>query len=537
MPSITAIPVPVPGYVYVEADFSDVGTATSICVDRVHPDGTRFPLRPYVSYDTEGCLNASCGLGIWWDTELPFDTEVTYCATGNDAAGDTILTPAPALITDTFTRVVAAGWGTADTGQAWTSTGGLAADYSVTGTRGQHAVPTVNVDRLSTVAMTTPNARAQVTMIPGAVATVDSFEMQLRLRADVANLNFYRILLSFDATGNVDLFFQKRVAGVATTLGSSANAFAYIATTQFNAVLEVWGSQIRAKVWDASTPEPAAWTFTVTDTSLSAPDQLGLATFRSPANTNAGLAAQYDNLVVSDVCAVPVPLEVCSSPVTIDSDGCFRLGDPVRPCNDRTVCFTEEECPEEPGIYFSSMGEESYDDNSGQLLPVNAPRAITVNRERRDTASQLNLVTALFADRDDVLALLEPGSPLLWRGPAEYGTGDRYMSIFDVGVTRSFPDHRIQARVFAMPWTAEDAPVGPSLGVCGTRIMDMCDVYPTLDAMVAAGLTYADLLRGAAGTGVAVTMADWNEVNADFTDWDDVNASETDWDDVLAGNP
>jgi hypothetical protein len=536
MPTITAVPVPVPGYVYVEADFSDVGTATAICVDRVHPDGTRFPLRPYVSYDADGCLNASCGLGIWWDTELPFDTEVTYCATGNDAAGDTILTPAAPLVADTFTRVEVASWGTPDIGPPWT-VGPTPVDFAATGTRGQTATTVVSTDYIGSLVMATPNADAQVTAFPAAVALTATTEMQLWLRSDGTSQNGYRAIAQMQTGGTVHIRLQRVVAGVITTLAFVNNIITYTAASAIGIRLRVWGSQLDAMIWDATGPQPAAFQVSATDTVFTGAGTLNLLGRRNGGNTNGPIDMQWDNLLVADVCAVPVPLEVCSTPVTIANDGCFRLGDPVRPCNDRPVCFTEEDCPPEPGIYFGSMGEESYADNSGQLLPVNASRAVTVSRERRDTASQLNLVTASFTDRDDLLVLLAPGSPLLWRGPAQYGTKDRYMSIFDVGVTRSFSDHREEPRVFTMPWTGEDPPVGPSLGVCGTRITDLCDVYPTWDALIAAGLTYADLLRGYAGTGVSAPLAVWNDVNADFADWTALDAGEADWDDTLTGFP
>ena len=88
-----------------------------------------------------------------------------------------------------------------------------------------------------------------------------------------------------------------------------------------------------------------------------------------------------------------------------------------------------------------------------------------------------------------------------------------------------------------MPFLTTDSPVGPSLGICGARVMDLCDVYPTWDALVAAGLTYADLLRGLAGTGTAVALATWNDVNADFATWNALNANEPDWNNTWTGFP
>lgn len=540
MPSITAVAVPDPAYVYVETNWADVGSAVSVCVDRVTvATGERFPLRPYVSYNDAGCLDLSCGLGIFWDTELSFDTEYQYCATATDGAGETITTPAPALLTDTFTRVVAAGWGSADTGQAWTNTGGAAADYSVTGTRGQHSVTSTAVNRVSSVPLATPNMVAQVTAFPVAVALTQATEQWLMLRADAAGLNGYKARLRYNTAGTVDIILERVVAGVPTSLGFALAFSAYIATSGFTVKFQAWGDQLSVKAWEFTTPEPAAYQVVVTDAVFTAPGTVDLVSLRNAGNTNGTIDMQFDNLTIGDVCADPVPLEVCSDTVIIANDGCFRLGDPVRPCNDRHVCLSEaSDCSVEVvGVYFAAMGEERYADNSGQLLPVNARRPIVVSRNRRDSASELTVVTRTFTDRDAVLDLNEPGSPLLWRGPAVYGTGDRYMSVQDVDVDRSFLDHREEPRVIGMPYFTVDPPVGPSLGICGARVMDLCDIYATWDALVAAGLTYADLLRGLAGTGTSVALAVWNDVNADFADWDALNAGEADWNDALAGFP
>jgi hypothetical protein len=540
MPTIAAVAVPVPGYVYVETDWSDVPAATHVCVDRVDTaTGERFPLRAYVSYDAAGCLALSCGLGIFWDTELSFDTEYQYCATVTDAAGAVITTVAANLVTDTFTRVVAAGWGTADTGQVWTSTGGAAADYSATGTRGQHAVTSTGVARVSSIPMATPNAVAQATAFPAAVALTQSTEQHLWLRADAAGLNGYKARLRFNTAATVDLILERVTAGVPTALDGIVAVGPYIATTGITVKFSAWGSALNVKAWDSTTPEPAAYQITVTDTVFTASGTLNLGSLRNIGNTNGTVNMQWDNLTVVDVCAEPVPIEACSNPVTIDNDGCFRLGDPVRPCSDRHVCLGEEsDCSvEEAGVYFGSMTPGRYADNSGQLLPVNARRPIVVSRERRDVQADLVLVTRTFTDRDDVLDLAEPGSPLLWRGPASYGTGNPYMSVLDVDLSASFLDLQQQPRVIAMPFWAVDAPVGPSLGVCGTRVDDLCDVYATWDAMAAAGLTYAGILRGLAGTGVSVALATWNDVNADFATWNALNAGETDWVDTWTGFP
>jgi hypothetical protein len=539
MPTIAAIVVPDPGYVYVETSWVDIPTATSVCVERVDTaTGERFPLRPYVSYSADGCLDLSCGTAVFWDTEASFDTAYQYCATVTDAAGTTATTPATPELSATFSVAAAASWPPADTGQTWTNVIPLV-DYSGTGTRGQQSTPLAAGTRTSAATVLTPNPNAQVTMFPQALALTQPTNQWIMLRSDAAGLNGYRLRLRYNTAGTVDLFLERVAAGVATTLSSQLAYAPYIAASGFIVQFRAWGSRLSAKVWDMTTPEPASVTMAFTDTTYTAPGSVTLSSQREAGNTNGSIGMQFDDLTVFDSCAEATILEICSGTVTIPGDECFRLGDPVRPCNDRHVCLSEEsECSvEETGIYFGTMTPGTYGDNSGQLLPVNARRPIVVARDRRDVQSELVLVTRTFDDRDDVLALNEPGTPLLWRGPAGYGTGDRYMSVLDVGLSASFLDLQEEPRVVRMPHWAVDAPVGPSLGICGTRVDDLCDVYPTWDEVVAAGLTYIDLLRGQAGTGISVDLADWNDVNADFASWNALNAGESDWDDTLAGSP
>lgn len=541
MPSIVGVPYPTRGHVLLEVDFGDVSGATHVCVEAVTGVGTddevRRPLHAYVSYNANGCIALSCGQAILWDTEISCGVPTMYCATAMNAAGEVITEPADAIVTDTFTRVVANGWGTADSGQAWTTTGGAAADYSVTGTRGQMAVTSTGVDRTASMAITNPNVEAMVTMIPTVVAVGGSFEQSMRLRDDGTGNNYYRVLVEYDTGGNIDVFLQRQLGGVGTNLATAANLLPYAAASQFNVRFSAWGSQLRVKVWDSTTPEPAAFTLTATDATVTGPGNLMLASRRNGGNANGTINMQFDNLIVSDVCAEPVPVEVCTEAFTNACDGCFRLGDPVRPCNDVRICLCAgpATCEGTPGLFFAGMSADTYASNSGNLLPVNAKYPIVTSRTRRGASGQFDIVATSFTQRDALLDLLDPGGPLLWRGPANFGTGDRYISVGDVPVAPQIADLTIQPRLMPLPFLETKAPVGPTLGVCGSRVKDLCDVYDTWDELIAAGLTYADLLRGDAST-PGSGLATWADINAQNASWNALQAAETDWTDVLDGD-
>ncbi len=87
-------------------------------------------------------------------------------------------------------------------------------------------------------------------------------------------------------------------------------------------------------------------------------------------------------------------------------------------------------------------------------------------------------------------------------------------------------DHRFQVRIMQMPHVAVDRPAGPSNGVCGSRVADLCDF--TFDELAADGNTWEDLVRGRP-TGGVTGFRTWDDVANEFTDWDAVNDGTRTW--------
>jgi hypothetical protein len=182
------------------------------------------------------------------------------------------------------------------------------------------------------------------------------------------------------------------------------------------------------------------------------------------------------------------------------------------------------------------MGPEIYSNNSFTLRPMNRRRTLSATRPRSDATTALRLQTMTFDDRDDLLALTEPGSLLLFQGPAAYGVPDRYMSVQAVQVEPEMPDLRVQIRTETLPYLTEDRPAGPTQGICGARVADICDGYATWDALAATGLTWDDLVAGQASAESAnPARRTWDDVNAEFVDWDAVNTGGRTWDGLEEG--
>lgn len=233
-------------------------------------------------------------------------------------------------------------------------------------------------------------------------------------------------------------------------------------------------------------------------------------------------------------CLTPPPVQSCSIDLMVSSSGFSMLRDPMRPCNDLHVgiCWTPDpNCVPGRGVFFQRLEGEGYAANSIDLRAFNSPRPASASRERSDAASTLVLVSRTFADRDALLEILRAGTPLLWQAPPEYGQPDRYIQIGDVGITRYNEDHRYQPRTFTLPFLVEDRPEGPSQGICGARVMDLCDTYTSWTAMEAAQLSYQDLLLGLASPDGPPdpNRRRWIDVETGFANWLAVETAPNTW--------
>lgn len=548
MPAISTMVYPAPAYVRVETSWGDQPQATGAAVYRVDClTGERVPLRPYVSFNGD-YLDLSCGYAVFWDTEPQLDGCVYYCTQAINPDGSVATQPAAALYRDTFTRTVVDGWGTSDDGHTYQLLGGTVPnDYDVTANKGTHTLTTNGVPRESIVqGLSVPDGQLYGFYQHPVVPTGASHEMDVRVRRVDSN-NYCDMRLFFSTANTIQAAVRQVVAGVESFVVFSAvltNAGgANLATTDpLSYVIEYWGSVMRAKVWKATDPEPITYSATTAVTFLSA-GAVSYISFTGGGSTNVlPITTQFDSHVLLDPCATDVPIEACSPSLVVPSSGNFRLGDPVRPCNDVTLLLQAQidpDCVPTQGIFFGNMADEDAAANSNTFLPVNAKYGIWINRTRGALASTLTVASKTFADRDALRQLNEPNSLLYLRGPAQYGINDRYMGVGNVNEARPVSDHRVQPRVVSMPHLEFERPSGPSTGVCGTRVEDLCDIYSSWDAVVAAGLTYVDLLRGAASNATplpASTERDWAEVLADDVTWTGTNGNNTDWGDVLDGD-
>ncbi|PXY25146.1 hypothetical protein BAY59_24275 [Prauserella coralliicola] len=201
--------------------------------------------------------------------------------------------------TDTFARTVAGGWGSADTGQSWATTGWDASDFAVASGLGTMTCTNANIRRWAIVnGLDTTDFDLTVTTSVSAVSTGGSSRTALVARyTDVSNN--YTAFLTFTTANAVSVTIGKFVAGIGTAVGSKVTALSNAGTPSFRLRFSGTGTTLRAKVWLASAPEPEAWDVIATDTSLTNPGKVGLYTFREVANTNTNLVGRFDDFTVT----------------------------------------------------------------------------------------------------------------------------------------------------------------------------------------------------------------------------------------------
>jgi len=230
-------------------------------------------------------------------------------ATGTTTRDVVAVAPEPTgpqpLLADAFDRVVTGGWGSADTGGAWTRTG-AANQYAVSGGAGQQ--------RLGGAGWTTGmllagekaadvDLRTSVSL--DKVATGGGTYAYVTGRKVAANSE-YRASLRFRPGGTAAIKLDAlRGSATAVTIGADTLVPGAVGPgTKVDLRLQVTGTgttTIRVKAWVHGTPEPERWTLTTTDSTaaLQAPGSVGLGAYASGSSTNVPQVVSFDDLVVT----------------------------------------------------------------------------------------------------------------------------------------------------------------------------------------------------------------------------------------------
>lgn len=230
--------------------------------------------------------------GLWTtdSANMPLDLRV-----GGEIVRATDISP---WLDDTFTRSVSGGWGTADSGQSWSVSGGtVGTDYSVNGNAGVHVLTSVSVSRRSFVDTTYTDFDFYADVTTSATATGGSlFGGPTGRYNDSSNL--YMARLEFTTANAIQLTLRKIVSGTETLIGSYDMPDTHVPGTYVRVRLKATGVAIMAKSWMTTEPEPGTWFISATDSSITTTAFFGTRSIAAAGNTNVNPEVRYDTLQV-----------------------------------------------------------------------------------------------------------------------------------------------------------------------------------------------------------------------------------------------
>lgn len=210
------------------------------------------------------------------------------------------------LASDTFTRTVASGWGTSDTGQTYTLggvTGTISAtDLSVSGGSGKISIPVANALRdatMSYISMRDVEVAYTVTLTVPSI-TGAAIAALVNFRYSGTNYAFAWVVFNTDGTISLGIIDNAPFTNVYPL--TVIPGLTYSSGTGYRVRAQAEGSTFRAKVWAASGNEPYAWQATGRSTSPLTPGPINIQGWVFTGNTNTlPVVMSIDNIVVRSV--------------------------------------------------------------------------------------------------------------------------------------------------------------------------------------------------------------------------------------------
>ena len=273
--------------------------------------------------ETAAPVGSVTAASTWWnrpeaefiDTGVEPGSTHTYRVYAYDPDGNptnstlaSITVPVPqgpvVLSADAFGRTTTGGWGRAETGEAWTVSGG-SANFSVSDGAGRVQVAR-NATLTAVLGRSFGDADVSSTATVADPPTAGGVVLTTMARR-LNDSNDYRVVTRVISGRPVDVSLVRRVSGVQTTLGSVTLPGVTAAAGQALAVrFQVSGTgttALRAKVWPAGTAEPAAWQLETTDTTaaLQKPGGTALRAYLSSGAGTTSAKVAFDDFTVSEV--------------------------------------------------------------------------------------------------------------------------------------------------------------------------------------------------------------------------------------------
>lgn len=199
-----------------------------------------------------------------------------------------------------------------------------------------------------------------------------------------------------------------------------------------------------------------------------------------------------------------------AGPVTVVSSGFAWLKDPARPwanirlddCSDTPVPTKCSTPLTEPaiGLVGDGLGSEEYAADFTLFPILNRTRPADVYAYRKDATTSWRVVSKTLTSMNTLKTFYAWGGPILLQLPPVYGWPDRYYQPAEAVVSRLSRDLRVPYRLWDVPLTVVDVPIGAAQGTCENNWCILGTTYATWAALNATGLTWGDVVEGDAAT-------------------------------------
>jgi hypothetical protein len=216
---------------------------------------------------------------------------------------------------DQFGRTVTGGWGTADTGGAWSTEGAggtlSPSDYNVAAGVGTHSVPQLGAHRTTYLAATTyfdVDLAVTCSVLPSTNVTGAQVEFaNLLFRGQGVTYYCARAAIQPDQSITLGIFYLNAGTGQTWTIvgNTTIAGVTHSGTNQIRVRALIEGQVVRAKLWDIASTEPMDWQVTgeIYGQNPAVPLQdsgyIGIRSGIAPGNTNTlPIVFSYDDVQV-----------------------------------------------------------------------------------------------------------------------------------------------------------------------------------------------------------------------------------------------
>ena len=156
--------------------------------------------------------------------------------------------------------------------------------------------------------------------------------------------------------------------------------------------------------------------------------------------------------------------------------------------------------PAEPALFlpYGSLGAQTRASDANLYPVLNRRRPVDVWAYRKDVTTSWQVVSVTAAAMNSVETFYALGGPIFLQLDPSYGWPDRYYQPGNVDEGRLSGDMTVPFRVWSAPLTVIDAPPGRAQGTAENNWCAVEDTYPTWADMTATGMTWAEVVAGAA---------------------------------------